>query len=162
MSQNSLEIELKSLDTDLREIYSEFGTSSIYLKQYIRAKELDIYGYPKNHTEKYTDPIQLIGRVQVKHGLEEQSGLGKKTDVAIYTFHIIKSELKQHNVADISTDDIIIYQGNELNILSATPVTILGDFALQIEVVAQGKVFNSPHFGVTTNGWLGKVKKLCS
>lgn len=142
---NSIENELKSLDLDLREIYNEFGTSEIYLKKHMINHEVDIYGYAKDML--YSEPMKLIGRVQVLHGTELNSPVGGVEDSATYTFHIIKSELKKYGINEITSDDIILYQDLELNITTATPVTILGDFALQYKIEATGKAFVSPSFG---------------
>ena len=46
---SSLLNEVKKLDSDLKEIYAEFGTEEIYLKKYIVSDEVDIYGYPKEN-----------------------------------------------------------------------------------------------------------------
>ena len=137
--------EVRKLDSDLREIYGEFGTDSIYLKKYVESNEVDIYGYPKEHT--YSEPIQLLGRVRVNHDNETQTQIGGNTEQGVYTFFVITSKLHDYGVNCITTDDVISYMGKDLNIVSATPVTILGDYALQYKVMALGENLVNPHFG---------------
>ena len=142
---SSLLNEVKKLDSDLKEIYGEFGTEEIYLKKYIVSDEVDIYGYPKENY--YSEPLKLLGRVRVNHLDEVQTTIGGRVEQGVYTFYLVTSKLKDFGVECITTDDVMHYMGNDLDIVSATPVTILGDFALQYKVVAVGKNLVNPHFG---------------
>lgn len=140
----SLLNEITKLDTDLREIYAEFGTDQIYLKKYITSSQVDIYGCTEDNS--YSEPYQLIGRVLLKSDSEEQTSIGGKEDLGKYVFYIITSVLKEHGLDSITTDDIISYLGNDLAIYRVTPVNMLGDFALQYKIEAQGTESVPPHF----------------
>lgn len=139
--------EVKKLDSDLREIYQEFGTSNIYLKKLISIGKKDIYGYTDDEDVVYSEPYPMIGRVQLANDPETQTGLGEnRYDRGIYTFFVIASVLKDYGIDTITTDDKIFYNGNDLDIVLVTPTNMLGDFALQYKLVAYGDEVIPPHF----------------
>lgn len=137
--------ELKSLDRDLREIYTEFGTSAIQFQQHSLVGERDIYNECEEH---YSEPFNLIGRVTLNTNPQTQSGAGQPKDNTVYVFQVVKSVLDEHGVDKITTRDRLIYLGVELDITQVVPVNILGDYALQYEITAMGNEYISPVPGV--------------
>ena len=140
----SLLNEVSKLDSDLREIYEEFGTNNIYLRKFVTSSEQDIYGYTEE--EYYSEPYKLLGRVQLNNNEENQTTIGGSVGNGDYTFYVITSILKEYGIDTITTDDRIVYLGNELSISLVTPVNILGDFALQYKIIAHGIEAVPPHY----------------
>lgn len=128
--------EVKQLDSDLREVYGEYGSDSLYLKKLGSVEVDDVYDEPIGAT--YTE-YKMMGRVTVTTDPEQLTDVGAKDNINKFTVRVIKSVVDEYGVETITTDDKMMYLGNELEILSVGKENIMGDYFLQYKLLCRSK-----------------------
>lgn len=132
--------EARLLDLDLREIYRDYGSDSLYvLKKDVKGSPKDeLYDYYRE--ENYFMPYKVLGVVNSNPVKEVKvTEIGKETNTSKYKIKILKSSLQEQGVNNLTTLDKIMYNDMELTIISVRPHPMLGDYFVQYEVLAEGE-----------------------
>lgn len=132
MYQNA---EARALNDDLVAIYTELGTSELKLLKLVPVQTNDIYGEAELQYEEY----ECLGRCVATPIEELQTGVGLGTEESQYTVHLVASVLYEQGVSSVTVKDKIMYQGEELDILSVISTIVVGDYDLQWKIQAKGK-----------------------
>ena len=132
MYQNA---EARALNDDLVAIYTELGTSELKLLKLVPVQTDDIYGEVELQYEEY----ECLGRCVATPIEELQTGVGLGTEESQYTVHLVSSVLYEQGVSSVTVKDKIMYQGEELDILSVISTIVVGDYDLQWKIQAKGK-----------------------
>lgn len=130
--------EVKSLTSDVLEIYSDWGTANITLQKFQGGEYDDLYD---EGTASYSEPYKCIGRYKPTPVEEQQTGVGLKEDEQFYTVYVVKDTLDKQGVTSIETRDILEYNGNRFDILAVQYSAVIGDYALQYKIFCKGKIF---------------------
>lgn len=130
--------EVKSLTSDVLEIYSDWGTANITLQKFQGGEYDDLYD---EGTTSYSEPYKCIGRYKPTPVEEQQTGVGLREDEQFYTVYVVKDTLDKQGVTSIETRDILEYNGNKLDILAVQYSAVIGDYALQYKIYCKGKIF---------------------
>lgn len=130
--------EVKSLTSDVLEIYSDWGTANITLQKFQGGEYDDLYD---EGTVSYSEPYKCIGRYKPTPVEEQQTGVGLKEDEQFYTVYVVKDTLDKQGVTSIETRDILEYNGNKFDILAVQYSAVIGDYALQYKIYCKGKIF---------------------
>ena len=138
MSNLVAEIEVATLDQDLKEIYEDYGSESLYVLKLNRDAGIIDDVYEESIVNVYSEPLKVLGRVSMNTSIESSTGIGGKLDVNTFNINILKSTLDSHGVSTLTTDDKILYLGTELEIKSVKPNNVLGDYFLHYKVVCEG------------------------
>lgn len=127
--------EASSLNSDLLEIYADWGTEELKLLKLVPPQTDDIYG----ETELQYQEYNCVGRYKPTPIEELQTGVGLGVEEAFYTVYVVKSVLHEQGVQSITVKDKLVYKGVELDILSVVPSAVIGDYALQWRIQTKGR-----------------------
>lgn len=126
--------ELASLNIDVLDILNEYGSTQLYVKQFLSATKDDVY--EEETTVTYKEPVKVDGLVSKKTpNIENQLGMGKTKKTTVYTIKILKSSYAN----TLNENDIICVGSTELKILSINPMGTIGDDFLMYQIEAKEK-----------------------
>ena len=135
--------EVAQLDSDLREIYSDYGTQKLVLLKHSHVDDMvdDVY-------EQYIQgasyvPYPVLGMVLIEHTEDSvATNLGDKQHKNTYKVKVLKSSVTQHGLQDITSRDKLKYGEQELTIISVRPQPIIGDYCVQYSILARGDMLD--------------------
>lgn len=130
--------EVKMLDTDLREVYADYGTNKLVLLKHNPngSKVDDVYDqYVSKAT--YT-PYPVIGMVSINNTDGNLTDVGEKMQPNTYKVTVLSSSITEQGLNNITCRDKIKYGDEELDIISVKPQPTLGDYCILYRIIARG------------------------
>lgn len=126
--------DLNDLKNATREIYSTFFSTKIKIKLLVEEEIEGVYKEKKRYQRRYTDSIDLVGRVNLSPLAEEiRADLGS-TDKVNAIFEIPTIELEDSDLLDnplsVLRKGLILYNDVEYEILNIVPVTHVDEIFL--------------------------------
>lgn len=131
--------EVLLLDSDLREIYTDYGTNKlVLLKHSPNASKVDDV-YDQYVSEATYVPYPVMGMILVNTTDGNMTDLGEKMKAISYRVTILSSSITEQGLKDITCRDKIKYGNEVLDIISVVPQPTLGDYCIQYRIVARGE-----------------------
>lgn len=131
--------EVLLLDSDLREIYNDYGTKRLVLLKHNPngSKVDDVYDQYVSKATYTSYPV--IGMVSINNTDGNLTDVGQKMQPNTYKVTVLGSSITEHGLKDITCRDKIKYEDEELDIISVKPQPTLGDYCILYRIVARGE-----------------------
>lgn len=136
MAFNIAHDEIKMLDSDVLEVFEEYGSTELYVMKNNKDVVVDDVYEEISQNSTYTK-CKVLGIINNDVKPKFLKEVGREVLINSSSIKILKSTLAKYGYTEITVDDKILYNGCLLDIVSVQPIAVIGDYALLIDVTTK-------------------------